>query len=877
MRLILVILLCFTFLGSIFTQDLQIVDTQRFAFEPNLPVDASIPSPASFLGYELGERFTVYAHSVAYFKALAAASDRVMINQYGETYEGRPLFNLVITSKENMGKLDALQAKHMELVTATPAQAEAIINEGPVFTSFSYNIHGNEASNTEAAMQVAYRMAAATDEKTQDVLDHSVIILYVCVNPDGRDRYIYWYNGMQRSEPGIQPRDLEHYAPWPNGRTNHYWFDLNRDWVWGIHPETRGLIENYQTWMPQVHVDYHEQGYNSNYFTMPGTTPRNLQLPDRYEALTDTFGMANVNMFDANQLNYFTRQSFDFFYPGYGSSYPSVMGAIGMLTEQGGIGAGLAIETNDGYILTLRQRVFDHYSTSVATIHKSAEHRKMLLRYSHEAWQPQRSKVSTKAYFLPADQMYASDVVNMLLRQGVEVAVTSEKMTLSDALDYRSGKTGRHDIPAGSYMIATDQPRSLFITSVMERNMAIEDSVMYDMATWSAPLAYNLDAYSTNRSVNISAAVLSEPVGPKAMVDNGDAHYAYVIEWSQRNAPKALSKLWQMGYRVRAAQEGFSDGQRQFGEGTLVILKGRNLEKADRIDDDIQNLAEQVAVQIVGYDSGRMQDGWDLGSSSNRPIKMPKVAMMVEPPFDTYTSGQLYFLFDQETQFPVERIRTSILQQTAMPKFGNRYGGADLFDYDVLILPDGGNGLRQLFKEEQLADLKKWVQRGGVLIANEGAADFFTKGQSKMTSVEIKKQPKDTSETAKLLPYTDRRDYSGKKRIPGSALNTHIDTTHPLGFGMHKNLFTLKFGSTGLLPSTSWQTVGYYTPNEDDLLVAGYASDENKKHLAGTAFAGTVNMGSGKIVFLVDNTQYRMFWRGPSRLMQNAVMMLPGF
>jgi hypothetical protein len=869
------LILCITQFA--YGQKQNLLDLDRFAFEPDLRVNSSIPTPADHLGYELGAEFTLYAHAVDYFQTLAEASPRVAINQYGETYEGRPLINLVISSEENINNLEEIRMRHLELLTATESEAESIINETPVFTSFSYNIHGNEASSTEAAMQVAYRMAAAQDEETREVLDNSVIIMYICINPDGRDRYVYWYKGMHRNVPGIEPTDLEHYAPWPNGRTNHYWFDLNRDWIWGIHPESRGHTAEYQRWMPQVHVDYHEQGYNSNYFTMPGTTPRNKQLPDSYEALTDTFGMANVRAFDKNRLNYFTRQAFDFFYPGYGSSYPSVMGAIGMLTEQGGIGAGLAVETNDGYKLTLRQRVFDHYTTSVATIKKAAERREELLRYSYEAWQPERSKVDTKGYFIPADQTYSTDVVNMLLRQGVTVERTTSETILPDGVSMRDGERGRRVLPEGTYVISTDQTRSLFITSIMERNMAIEDSVMYDMATWSAPLAYNLDCYTTSSRFTADTEEVTEPLAEAAGLTNSNAQYAYVIEWKQRNAPKALAMLWDKEYRVRAAEEPFTDGERTFGEGTLVILRGRNLDKDDQMVDDLQSIAEEAGVEIVGYDSGRMAGGWDLASSSNRPVKQPKVALMVEPPFDTYTCGQLYFLFDQETHLPVERIRTSILQQTAMPKFGRRYGGADLLDYDVLILPDGGSGLRQLFQKEQLAELKAWVQGGGVLIANESAAGFFTKGQSEFTGVEIKEAPEDSSEVANYLPYNQRRDYYGKKRIPGSALTSKLDTTHPLAFGMNPDLYSLKFGNTGMKPSSDLETVGYYVKDKGDLLVAGYASDENLEHLAGTTFAGVVNMGSGKVVFLADNTQYRMFWRGPSRLMQNAVMLLPGF
>lgn len=852
----------------------------RFAFDPDLSYDISIPSPESFLGYELGDQFTLYANAVAYFRALAESSDRIAINQYGQTYEGKPLINLVVTAPDNHARMASILEDHYKLMNTsgmTEREIDDLVADQPVFTSFSYNIHGNEASSTEAAMQVAYRLAAGQDQEIADVLDKSVIIMFVCINPDGRDRYTYWYNSMARNRVGLEPRDLEHYAPWPNGRTNHYWFDLNRDWVWGVHPESRGQVKEYRKWMPQVHVDYHEQGYNSNYFTTPGTTPRNLLLPEDYEPYADYFGRANIEQFNKHQINYFTRDAFDFFYPGYGSSYPSVMGAIGMLTEQGGIGAGRAIETNDGYVLLLRQRIFDHYITSLATIKASAEDREGLLKYSVNAWNPAKSKSGVKTYILPGDQEgYLNDVLAVCQRQGIEVERATADFTIS-AMNYRTGKTGRQNFKAGDLIISADQPEHLLIHAIMEPALEIEDSVMYDMATWSAPLAYNLEVFSSEMTVGVD----SEPfpyLPATGKVSNLEAQYAYVLDWGQRNAPNALAALWEKGYRVRSATEGFTDDDgNTYPAGTLVILRGRNLEKADNILQDMTDVSRDHQVNIVGYDTGRMKEGYDLASSRNRPIKQPKVALMVEPPFDTYTSGQIYFLFDWETKLPVQRIRTSVLQQTAVPKFGQRYGLADLNDYDVLILPGGGSSLKQVFGKEEINQLKTWISSGGVLIATEDAVDFFTAKGSKITDVKLAEAPKDSSKTALYLPYEERQDYYGKKRIPGSALRAKIDVSHPLAFGLKPELYSLKFGTDAIKPSTDLQTVGYYYEAAEDLLAAGYATEENLKHLAGNTFAAVMPVGQGKVVFLTDNTQYRMFWRGPSRMMQNAVMILPGF
>lgn len=848
----------------------------RFQFDPQLQYDESIPAPEDHLGYRLGERFTLYADAVSYFISLAESSDKITINSYGETYEGRGLYNVVITSTDNQANIEQLRQRNLAFSSGDEVD-EDLIESQPVFVSYSYNIHGNEASSTEAAMQASYRLVAAQDAETADILENTVIIFYVCINPDGRDRYTYWYNGVQRSVTGLEPADLEHFAPWPNGRTNHYWFDLNRDWVWGVHPESRGHIGEYQKWMPQVHVDYHEQGYNANYFTVPGTTPTNRFLPDVYMSWADTFGRANIQEFDKHDIGYFTRERFDFFYPSYGSSYPSVMGAIGMLTEQGGIGGGTAIETSDGHVLTLRQRVFDHYTTSIATIRAASRNGSDLIRYQVESMNPANSKSDIGGYVIKDNgNVYVPEVIRIMRRHGVVVQKANSGASLANGYDYRSGERTGVELEEGDYVINADQSRNLFIHSIMVPTLEIEDSVMYDMSTWSAVLAYNLEAYHFNSAIGGDLEVLEEdPDHAFGLEGTGD--YAYTIDWDQRYAPRALSALWAKGYRVRTAESSFHDGDELHPAGSLVVLVGRNLDKVDRIESDMNSLAAEAEVVIKRHSTGRMMEGLDLTSPDMRPVTQPRVALLVEPPFSTYTAGQLYFLFDQDTRLPVERIRISALQQSAIPKFGLRYGGADLHDYDVLILPGGGRGLDQVFGEKEREVLKNWVSGGGVIIAQESAAAFFTKERSGLTGVELHEPEKDTSETAKYIRYSDRTQYFGKKNIPGASMNAVIDNTNPLAFGVDSVLHCLKFGSGAFEPSTGYEIVGHFVNDSENLLSGGYASKENLEALAGKVFAAVVEVGNGKIVLMHENPQYRMFWRGPSRMVQNAVMLLPGF
>jgi hypothetical protein len=744
-----------------------------------------------------------------------------------------------------------------------------------VFVSYSYNIHGDEPSSTEAALRVAYRLAAAQGDSTRALLQDAVVIMYPTVNPDGRDRYVYWARSMQRAQVATDPNDIVHDQPWPEGRTNHYWFDLNRDWIWGVHPEMRGLTSVYQEFMPQAHADYHEQGYNDRYFTMPGTTPRNPLLPDRYTTWADTFGRANIRAFNKNQVAYFTREAFDFFYPSYGSSYPSVMGGIGMLTEQAGIEAARAVENEDGYTLTLRQRVHDHYTTSLATLQAAVKNRRELLEYDVRAHSQETNTVETAAYVFPDDQGtgYLYDVIEMLRHHGITVQQTTEPIQIDAALNYRTGERANRRIEAGAYVVPTDQPRHLFVNTLLKRQVTFQDSVMYDMSTWSAPLAYNLEAYSMRQALNGEMEPIKEAPTPPSGVMNSDAQYAYVIDWDQRHAPAALAKLWQAGYRVRAAHESFGTDGRSFSAGSLIVLLGRNPNHTD-VRADMRRIASEAGVEIVGLNTGRMQDAPDLGSEDNPPVEHPEVGLLVGEPFSTYTSGQIWHLFDQETELPVTRIRASDLEQAGGGSGAYATGGdVPLDEYGVIILP-GGDGLRGVFDSTQIETLRDWVRDGGTLVATEESARFLTADASSLTDVQTVQDTAD-SPIGPYTSYAARDDSAGLDYIPGAALSGRLDDTHPLTYGVGDGVYSLKYGSAALKASSDLQTAGHYAKDVDDLLVSGYASQENLKKLAGNTFAGTVEMGEGRVVFLVDNTQYRMFWRGPSRMMQNAVMLVP--
>lgn len=864
-RVFTVILVC-SFISSV-----SFGQQRSFEFDPDISYDSSIPSPEQFLGYKLGDAFTFHSDVVRYFRELDELSDRMTLHKYGETYEGRGLYYAVITSEKNQSLIDQLQNNNLRLAdfdSLNNTAADLVISKQAVTVWLSYNVHGNEPSSSEAAMQAAYRMVAGTDSETQGMRENAITIIDPMINPDGRDRYVFWYKSAKSNILNTDPSDYEHDEIWPGGRTNHYWFDLNRDWVWLVHPESRGRINAYQQWMPQVHLDLHEQGFNSNYFTMPGTTPRNHELPEDYEKWADVFGRGVIEQFDRHNINYATREAFDFFYPGYGSSYPSTMGAIGMLAEQGGHSrGGRAVETDDEYILTLRQRIFDHYTNSIATIRTSVQNREALLHYFRNAFSPAAQKGEAEAFIIPDNSNnYTYELIDIMLKHGVEVEQASEDFTVRDAYGYWDGESFRRSFSRGDFIIKTDQPRHIFINTIMKRELTIKDSVMYDMSTWSAPLAYNLDAAWSNSEIGVSTRRLTETPTHPVGVENPNASYAFVVDWDQRNAPKALAKLWNAGYRVRSAVEPFIYNGTSYGEGSLIVLIGRNYSKKDQVSADMQRIAKEAKVNITGFNTGRMDSGIDLASRDSEPVSEPKVALMVDSPFNSYTAGQIWFLFDRWTEFGISRIRSESLQNL------------DISEYDVIVMPGAWGGLSSVLDSTAQSRLKNWVREGGTLVATENSAEFLSKDKSGFTSVELadidKKEEEDEIDPAAYTRYEAREDSAGLRRIPGSAFKGIIDDSHPLAFGLPGRLYSLKFTDESLVPSTDWQTVGYYDKDAGSVLASGYASQKNIRKSAGNAFAGVVNIGSGKVVFLLDNTQYRMFWVGPARMMQNAVMLL---
>ena len=834
---------------------------ERFQFDPGLNYMEDIPSPASFLGYELGDEVTLYHETLNYFEKLATLSDRLVMNMEGKTYERRPLVHLIITSPSNHANLETIRQRHLQLTDPLKFKSSepvTISEEDPVVIFFGYGIHGNEASSMEACMQVAYRLCAATDQETLDMLEKSIVILIPCFNPDGRDRFAYTYRSQQQKQVITDRNDMEHENPWPSARTNHYWFDLNRDFMWNVHPETRSATVVIQQWMPQLVVDYHEMGPDNNYFTGPAIEPQNPLIGSDRFPFVDSLTNAATTALDRHHIRYATREIFDQFYPSYTNSYAELTGAVSILCEQGTT-QGRAIKTKDGYVRYFRQCIFDHYTTSMAFIKKAVEIRAGLLGYTSNFLNPQSTK--NNIYVLPDDPNgYLYDVLNMLMHHGVMVQRTKQSATINPLKGYDRDDTFSKSFAEGTFIIDTRQSRFYLIETLFAKSLPLNDTITYDITSWSIPHAYNLKVYLTESPLKLELERVEEALQVPAGLKNPAAYYAYIIDWKQRNAPKALSLLWEKDYKIRCAKKPFEIEGRNYSAGSIILLTGRNLDKAEKMSKDLESIAEQAEIEIFGVNSGRTEKGPDLGSMQYvLPVKKPEVGMLVNGPIHPYSAGELWYLFDQETGFVVSRLNANSF---------------DLWDYDVLIIPASIRPLDNMLSEDKLNSLKIWINEGGILIVLGNSVEYFTKEKSKFTDVELLKMPVDSSENALYLKYEDRRKFNAEKNIPGAALLSHVDKSNPVGFGLEDTFYTIKRDQRSLKPTIKMETVAYYEKDSTNLLVSGYASRENLGQLSGKVAAGVVPIGEGKVVFLMDNTQFRMFWRGPSRMIQNAVMLL---
>ena len=819
------------------------------------------PSPEAFLGYPLGAHFTPHHHVVDYFKAVAAAvPDRVQLEQYGTTYEGRPLVLAYVASPANLRRLESIRRNNLRLAGMLHDSA-APDEHAPVIVWLSYNVHGNEPASTEAAMKTLYALVDPASGQDKDLLEHTVVIIDPCINPDGRDRYVNWYNDVVGAQPNPDPASREHQEPWPRGRTNHYNFDLNRDWAWQTQVETQQRLKKYNSWLPQVHVDYHEQGFNNPYYFAPAAEPYHDVITPWQREFQVTIGKSNAHYFDRNGWLYFTKEEFDLFYPSYGDTYPIYNGAIGMTFEQGGIGAGLAVQTSDGDTLTLAKRIEHHYTTGISTIEVSSANADRLVREFHHYFIEAVAHPGGefKSYLLRNDTFgdRLERLRGFLDRNGIRWNLAAGGTYTG--VDYETGKTATFRTAPGDIVINANQPKSNLLRVLFERQSHITDSVTYDITAWSAPFAYGVQAYGLS-----SYAAVEEPHPGGIGLTAVDEQYAYAVRWTGMGSVRFLSRLLQKGVKVRYAERAFQSAGKSFDRGTLLITATGNGALGAGLWPLVNAAAKETGVLLWPIASGFVEKGPDFGSGLVRFIRRPRVALLTGEQVGSQEAGEVWHLFEQEIGYPITLVNAESMGHFAWKNF------------DVVILPSGQ--YRGLDEKDVAAQLRGWVQEGGRLIVMERAVEQLSKGEWGIREKGADGDKKDDGKDKKEDEYADLHRYDNRQReeiasnVTGSIYKVELDNSHPLAFGYPDHYYTLKQDDNvyEFMKDGGWN-VGVV---RKDGYVSGFTGIKAREKVRDGVIFGVQEMGRGEIVFMADDPLFRSFWENGKLLFCNAVFLV---
>lgn len=835
------------FSSTIFAQE-----TIEYFLQEGISYNENIPTPKDILGAELGEWHVRHDQLVQYMYAVAEASDRVTISEYARTYENRPLLSLVITTPQNQSRINQIKEQHVKLTDAEQSK-DLDTSKMPIVVQMSYSVHGNEPSGSNASLAVVYHLAAAQGREINELLENVVVLIDPSINPDGLSRFAHWAN-MHKSKNRLvsDSESREYNEVWPGGRTNHYWFDLNRDWLLVQHPESKGRIAKFHEWKPNILTDHHEMGTNSTFFFQPGIPSRTNPLtPQRNQDLTASIAEYHADELDKIQSLYYSKESFDDFYYGKGSTYPDVQGAIGILFEQAS-SRGHIQESVNGLVrfpFTIRNQVTASYSTLKAALglkEELLEHQRLF--YQEAANEAERSSIKAYVFGETADQARTYHMAEMLNRHQIEIYDLKSNLSAN----------GENFEGGSAFVVPTNQPQYKLITAIFERRTEFTDSLFYDVSAWTMPYAFNLP-FAELGSKEFKSDLLGDrfdgEMKSKGLVVGNKSNYAYAFEWDEYYTPRALYRLLDAGVKAKVASLPFSsvtqEGQKNFDYGTILIPLGTQ-DNQEEVHELVKTIAENDGIKVYALSSGLSTAGIDLGSNNFSNLEKPSVAILGGDGTSSSEVGEAWHLFDQRYHMPL-----TILDKSDL-------GGADLSRYNVLVL---AGGRYSDLSSGQVDDIKTWVRNGGVLVAFKSAVNWAK--QQELANIEYVER-EESDEEVEVRPYVKRGADFGAQFIGGTIFNAKLDLTHPLGYGFNDDDITVFRNSTTFLQKgeNRYSTPVYYT---DSPLAAGYVSDANLEILKNSAAVVVSRFGGGRVITMTDNPNFRAFWYGTNKLFANAI------
>lgn len=818
----------------------------------------NIKSPSEYLGYELGSQFTYHHKAVSYFKYVADNSPEVKYVEYGVSYEGRPLAVCFVSGSANLDNLETLRINNLKKTGLMEGEAG---EEQLPFIWLSYNVHGNESVGMETAMKTIYMLATGGEKESAEWLRECVIVIDPCQNPDGRDLYTNQYRRTQPAVVNPNPDDWSHRQGWPGSRSNHYLFDLNRDWVWQTQTETLQKIKFYNSYMPHVHADFHEMGSESTFFFAPGADPWHEVITPWQHEFHKLTGIENARLFDGEERLYFTKESFDLFCPSFGDTWPLFNGAMGFTYEQGGGGvAGLAIEREAGDTLTLAKRIEGHYLATIATITTSYTNRVKLISEFNEFF----SSGLTKPLFEYGSVIIkgSNDLANLasfleqLDNNQVAYSFAGSEGKSFDGFDYLANKNGKVTIEKGDILISAFQPQSHLVKVLFEPDSKFTDSLSYDLTAWALPYVYNLEAFAVKDKIKPSTEKFSITVAENKK--GNDPVYAYLVKETGFNELKMMASLYQKRVNVRYAQKSFTSGGIEYPRGSLIIARGDNKQIINDFERIVTDAANKNNVRLVVAKTGLSEKGIDLGSNYTTLNKKPEIAMAGGEGTSAGAFGELWYFFEQELEYPVTIIEADYL------------ANARLSDYDVIFLPPGTY-------TKAKDKLFEYAKQGGRIVAFERAISLFAgdKETKLYEAIELRKKEQATAEKkiksddpVLLKKYENMRRETLNSRSAYSIYRVKLDDSHPFTFGLGKEWFMMK-RSENYPFLAEGSNIGYILEGEP---VAGFAGSKFITEVKNSMVIGSEKMGRGEIVYITDDPFFRGYWKSGRALLGNLIL-----
>ena len=831
MRLILSLTTLILCLNNLIAQD--------YFLENNGPYNENIQSPEEFLGYEIGFEHTRHDLIVSYLNYLSNSSKKAEIIKYGESHEGRDLIMLTVSSTNNLSNLDKIKQEHLKY---TVPKSNLEVNKNlPVIINLGYGVHGNEPSSAEAAMLAAYTLVASENIKIKRLIENSVVFIDPTINPDGRDRHSQWANQYKSINLVADSNDAEHNEMWPKGRTNHYWFDLNRDWLLAINPESRGKLKWYHSWYPNVVTDFHEMGTNSNYFFEPMKRNASLKplIPDEnYSVLSPIFAEYYVKALDSIGSFYYTKESFDETYPGYGSSYPDVQGAVAILFEQAS-SRGHLQETNYG-TMSFGFTIRNQYLSSIATVEAAVDNKDLLRDY-------QRRFFNSSVNEFKDEKIKAYEFGDMYDQNRNKAFI--DKLLMHKIKVYNS---------KGKFVVPVNQGQSRMVKNFFETHSKYVDSVYYDASAWSVSNIYNMKSKKLKSFFGESEIKSTENFIKNIKVNK--SNYAYILDWDDYNAAAALNLLQKNEIITYSAFKPFSvkvngtKSIKKFNYGSVLIPVSKQNISSEKLFSIVKEMQEKYDVPVYNSESGYSINGIDLGSNNFRINKPVKVAMLIGEGVNSYEAGEVWHLLDIRIGMPLTKIRLDQFSRISLDK------------YTTLVMVSGSY---DQLDNKQIDKIKNWVEDGNTLITIAKGSSWAI--DSDLINETLVKSKNDTTYSRKR--YVDASEHIGRERIGGVILNADLDLTHPLAFGYHDKSIPVYKNNNVFINKTKddYSSVAIYS---EDFHIDGYISELNRKeYIPGAASLIVSNVGSGRVIVFADNPNFRGTWYGTNKLFLNAIFL----